>query len=635
MIGKVNPLGHGFKGLLAYLEKGKDGANPERVEWLETRNLPTRDPEAAARIMAATARQGRAAEPVYHFSISFDPGDPADREAMRRVADRVLHDLGLHEHQTVLVAHGDTLHPHVHVAVNRVHPETTRAWETWKDWPRIERSLRSQEVETGLRVVPGRLAPVPERVREGRVDTGPSAPARRPERGGEVFVREVRECAAVVFSSAKSWAELERGLADHGLRVRVNGRGLSVTDGKREVKASDVARAYSRGKLEARFGAWSDYRARLAVAEPSTPREFGRSGRTAADPSSHSDRNTRPRADGATVGAHFREVARSVKADFQAIYQQPHAARAAFLRAVDATGPAAAGDIRSNPERFGRVRVGVSYEHRARASADAAVYAQFRAERPRAVRVQIVAKLHEHAAAESRQAAFAGAVQSAGRAQTDRSLAEKRREYLARTVDFARLAVREPYADPARSEQLVWRAIRREGAEAVATQLRTEPERFGELRATPRRRALGLWGEADYTEARESAREAAARISAASDAWRNAPTRGELVRLRGTENAAVRRLDELRTTPGPAPSPRALEVEIGSLIQKAATQAERLAGRSLGSLAEGPRELLERAGMKQLRQLAFMVKAPHLAVARQAWDLAIKLARGDHDHDDR
>src|SRR4028119_317184 len=89
MIGNVNPLGKGFKGLASYLESGKDGQQTERVDWVESRNRPTTDPQAAARIMAATARESVRSElPVYHFSVSFDPGDPVDREAMRGVADR-------------------------------------------------------------------------------------------------------------------------------------------------------------------------------------------------------------------------------------------------------------------------------------------------------------------------------------------------------------------------------------------------------------------------------------------------------------------------------------------------------------------------------------------------------------------
>jgi hypothetical protein len=40
------------------------------------------------------------------------------------------------------------------------------------------------------------------------------------------------------------------------------------------------------------------------------------------------------------------------------------------------------------------------------------------------------------------------------------------------------------------------------------------------------------------------------------------------------------------------------------------------------------------AARSSSQQLAVMVKTPHIAVAKAAWDLAVRLARGDREHDD-
>jgi hypothetical protein len=162
MIFKANELGKSFKGLISYLERGKDGQQGGRIEWAEYRNLPTRDPQVAARIMAATSRLSeRTQAPVYHFSVSFALEDKVSGETMRRVADGVLRDLGLHNHQAVVTSHRDTAHQHMHFAVNTVNPETHRAWRKWRDWPRGHDSMRRLEKELGLRQVPS-----PERKRE-------------------------------------------------------------------------------------------------------------------------------------------------------------------------------------------------------------------------------------------------------------------------------------------------------------------------------------------------------------------------------------------------------------------------------------------------------------------------------------
>jgi TraI-like middle domain len=69
---------------------------------------------------------------------------------------------------------------------------------------------------------------------------------------------------------SKSWAELEHRLEQHGLRVEARGRGMVVTDGEREVKASRILRTASRGRLEERFGQrledWRRQRGELVAA---------------------------------------------------------------------------------------------------------------------------------------------------------------------------------------------------------------------------------------------------------------------------------------------------------------------------------------------------------------------------------
>jgi len=246
--------GHRFLGLARYVLHGRSGEETERVAWTTGRNLGTDDPELAAALMQATADQNvRVEAPVYHVTISFDPTDAVTRERMEAVADRVLADLGLAEHQTLLVAHQDRAHQHVHLMINRVHPETGLAWERWQDRPRIEQSLRELEQELGLRAVAGRLyqlegQELPERA---RLTTGEYQQALRT--GELAFPDRVRAHLAELRAT-QSWAELEERLGAHGLRLERKGQGLVITDGEHQVKASRVARDLSLHRLEERFG---------------------------------------------------------------------------------------------------------------------------------------------------------------------------------------------------------------------------------------------------------------------------------------------------------------------------------------------------------------------------------------------
>ena len=128
MIGKTHS-GSGFGGLTRYLLKGKTSdPNPDWVAWTSTRELALEDPQDAALLMRITAAQGRTEQPVQHLSISLAPGEHLSREQWEQVIDRTLKDLGLEGHQVLIVAHRDTDHEHIHLMVNRVHPETLRTW---------------------------------------------------------------------------------------------------------------------------------------------------------------------------------------------------------------------------------------------------------------------------------------------------------------------------------------------------------------------------------------------------------------------------------------------------------------------------------------------------------------------------
>ncbi len=145
---QLSPIGHSFKGSMAYYlhDKRQEGmeAYPdtsERVAWTESRNLAVKDPELATGVMIATARSadelkaqagvkntGRksTAGPVFAFSLGWHPSEAEglDRAEMLRAADHALKVLKLDDRQAVIVAHRDTAHPHVHVIVNRVCPQT-------------------------------------------------------------------------------------------------------------------------------------------------------------------------------------------------------------------------------------------------------------------------------------------------------------------------------------------------------------------------------------------------------------------------------------------------------------------------------------------------------------------------------
>lgn len=250
MIGKIPKTGKGFRGSFNYLVRGKrDDQNPERLAWMETRNLFVDDMEKVPRMMRATAAQSRKCQkPVYHFLVSWREDEAPADVTMRLVADQALADLGLGEHQAVLAAHRDTRHRHLHILVNRVHPETGRAWHTGKDWERLERSIARQALELGFLKVDGRhntpekIAAASKRVRDSEYQMsrkGSDMPRDRWSKD-QITVRRVQ--LGPVFDQARSWDHLTRLLAVEGLTLSRKGQGLVIGDPDGFMKLSDLGK---------------------------------------------------------------------------------------------------------------------------------------------------------------------------------------------------------------------------------------------------------------------------------------------------------------------------------------------------------------------------------------------------------
>ena len=179
MIAQVSPIGRSFKGVTAYVmhdaagpgqEEETKPATQERVEWTETRNLASDRPDDVWRIMAATAKAApglkrlagvpgagrKAAKPVYHYSLSWKPGETPDRGEMSRAVDESLKKLGMGDRQALVVAHNDTPHRHVHVIVNRVDPETGRTASIGNDRLKLANWAERWERERGELQCPAR-----------------------------------------------------------------------------------------------------------------------------------------------------------------------------------------------------------------------------------------------------------------------------------------------------------------------------------------------------------------------------------------------------------------------------------------------------------------------------------------------
>jgi hypothetical protein len=178
MVPNISRNGRSFRGAGAYHLHDKPDANSarprtsERVAFAVTRNLANADPHAALDEMWRTAEDashlkarsgvaqtGRKNDtPVKTVSLAWAPGQSPAREEMCRAADSFMKAMGWAEHQALIVAHSDTRHPHLHLIINRVHPDTGRALNDWQERKRSQVWAHDYERRHGAILCPARDA---------------------------------------------------------------------------------------------------------------------------------------------------------------------------------------------------------------------------------------------------------------------------------------------------------------------------------------------------------------------------------------------------------------------------------------------------------------------------------------------
>lgn len=88
--------------------------------------------------------------PVLHMTLSWHADDNPTPEHMKEAALSSLESIGLDEHQALIVAHSDKKHPHVHMVINTVHPQTGKTAALKYSKERLSRWAEAYEKEYGI-----------------------------------------------------------------------------------------------------------------------------------------------------------------------------------------------------------------------------------------------------------------------------------------------------------------------------------------------------------------------------------------------------------------------------------------------------------------------------------------------------
>nr|AWD72320.1 conjugal transfer relaxase TraI [Polaromonas sp. W10N] len=240
----------------------------------EAENFITDDLQSQTLEMVALAHEAvRSKDPIDHYVLSWQEGEQPTIKQAREAVQMAMKHLGLEGHQVIWAMHADTDNVHIHIEVNRVHPETFKVVEINKGFQRnaiqqaaaIVEKVQGWKTHDKARFKTDELGHLitDSKTKLPQVFT---AADKQKEPTGQVKDKEIQtgeksaqrigiEQAAPIIAAATSWKQLHAELEKVGIEYRRDGSGAKLFINNTAVKASDVVdRKNNFGALQKRIG---------------------------------------------------------------------------------------------------------------------------------------------------------------------------------------------------------------------------------------------------------------------------------------------------------------------------------------------------------------------------------------------
>ena len=252
--------------LVTYIVKPEDENKAEKCVYKNSHGFFTDDIQGQMFEMIGLAEKSvRSLDPVNHYIISWRESEKPTNEQVDAAVDLVMEATGLTGHQVIYALHANTGNYHLHIVVNRVHPNSFKAIEInggfefkalHKAIARIERRQGWQPEKRALYAENENGELVENKTRK----CGPPKAVGQKKRdkenltGAKSAERIAQEEAAQIIRAATTWQALHENLAKHGFRYERHGSGAKLYVGETALKASSVDRSASLAKLQQRLG---------------------------------------------------------------------------------------------------------------------------------------------------------------------------------------------------------------------------------------------------------------------------------------------------------------------------------------------------------------------------------------------
>ncbi len=197
------------------------------------------------------ARQSDTDNKTYHLVLSFHKEDDISPSRLEYMEQEVCKTLGFADHQRASALHLDTDNPHLHIAINKVHPETLRVLTPYRSKMRLLKF--ADRMQNELDLVKDDLSLKIDR----QYTTVAQVEAFSSQQSLHSYVQEtVKPAFLNPQDLPKTWQILHNNLAEYGLEIKPYHKGFVIGDSEQDiwVKSSSLISVKHLGDFEERNG---------------------------------------------------------------------------------------------------------------------------------------------------------------------------------------------------------------------------------------------------------------------------------------------------------------------------------------------------------------------------------------------
>ena len=244
--------------LVRYVLREDNQAANDSLEYQRVTNCSFDNPLLAVKEIEATQSQNTRSksDKTYHLVVSFRAGERPEDGVLSDIEHELCKSIGYEEHQRISVLHTDTDNAHLHIAINKVHPETLNHIEVIRDFYRLDEACQAMEQKHHLEV-------------DNRIDRSDVA-HKIPTKGNDQAIdihgglKSFKSWLYEAFKSgladelkkAVSWEAFHTTLARSGLEIKPYNKGLVIGSISEQVftKASEFVDDFGQHKIEQKLG---------------------------------------------------------------------------------------------------------------------------------------------------------------------------------------------------------------------------------------------------------------------------------------------------------------------------------------------------------------------------------------------